>query len=160
MKKKLTLLFFLSLILTGLSHEVLSQPATTLVKVIVSCDHNDWTYKVGETAKFSVQVLKSGNLIENATIDYEAGPEMLPDQKKEGIVLKSGKTEFTGTLKKPGFYRVRVWAVVDGKRYEGLATAGFDPEKIEPTVKDPSDFDSFWSSAKDHNSRLSYLGLQ
>jgi cephalosporin-C deacetylase len=67
--------------------------------------------------------------------------------KKEGVVLKNGKTEFSGTMKVPGFYRVRAWAVIDGKRYEGLATAGFEPEKIQPTVKDPADFDSFWTNA-------------
>jgi cephalosporin-C deacetylase len=147
MKSKTTRLFFQLIMLITLSVNALSQPATSLVKVIVGCDHKDWTYKTGETAKFSVQVLKYGNLLENVAIDYESGPEALPDQKKEGVILKNGKTEFTGTMKTPGFYRVRVWAVVDGKRYEGLATAGFDPEKIEPTVKDPADFDSFWSSA-------------
>jgi cephalosporin-C deacetylase-like acetyl esterase len=36
---------------------------------------------------------------------------------------------------------------VDGKKYEGLATAAFEPEKIQPTVKDPADFDKFWSDA-------------
>jgi len=134
-------------LLITVSLNAVSQPITGLVKVIVSPDHKDWTYKVNEQAKFTVQVLKYGNLIDNVTINYETGPEMLPDIKKEGVVLKNGKTEFSGTMKVPGFYRVRVWAVVDGKRYEGLATAGFDPEKIQPTVKEPADFDSFWSNA-------------
>src|SRR5512140_2283116 len=147
MKSKITGLLVQSLILITLSVNALSQPATSLVKVIVSCDHKDWTYKVREEAKFSVQVLQYGNLMDNVTIDYEAGPEMLPDQKKEGIVLKTGKTEFSGTMKSPGFYRLRVWAVVDGKRYEGLATAAFEPEKIQPTVKNPEDFDTFWNNA-------------
>ena len=147
MKNKINRLIFQSVLLMALSFNALSQPATSLVKVIVSCDHKDWTYKVNEEAKFSVQVLKYGNLMENVTIDYEAGPEMLPDKKKEGVILKNGKTEFTGTMKTPGFYRLRVWAVVDGKKYEGLATAGFEPEKIQPTVKDPADFDTFWSNA-------------
>jgi hypothetical protein len=30
--------------------------------------------------------------MENVTIDYEAGPEILPDIKKEGVVLKTGMT--------------------------------------------------------------------
>jgi len=124
-----------------------AQGGTSLIKVIVAPDHKDWTYKVNETAKFSVQVLKYGNLMDNVTIDYETGPEAWPDVKKEGVVLKNGKTEFTGTMKVPGFYRVRVWAVVDGRRYEGLATAAFEPEKIQPTVKDPADFDAFWTKA-------------
>jgi cephalosporin-C deacetylase-like acetyl esterase len=123
------------------------QPATSLVKVIVAPDHKDWVYRVNEQAKFTVQVMKYGNLIDNVTIDYEAGPETLPDVKKEGVVLKNGKTEMTGTMKVPGFYRVRVWAVVDGKRYEGLATAAYEPENIQPTVKDPADFEGFWSNA-------------
>jgi cephalosporin-C deacetylase len=147
MKNKITRLSLQLILLITLSFNALSQPATDLIKVIVSPDHKDWTYKVNEEAKFSVQVLKYGNLLENVTIGFETGPEMLPDTKKEGIVLKNGRTEFSGTMKVPGFYRVMVWAVVDGNRYEGLATAGFEPEKIQPTVKDPSDFDSFWSNA-------------
>jgi len=102
---------------------------------------------LNEEAKFSVQVLKYGNLVDNVTIDYEIGPEMLPDVKKQGVILKNGEAKFSGTMKAPGFYRLRVWAVVDGKRYEGLATAGFEPERIQPTAKDPADFDSFWSHA-------------
>jgi len=147
MKNKMALLFLQVLLSIALSLNALSQPATSLVKVIVSPDHKDWTYKLNEEVKFSVQVLKYGNLLENVTIDYETGPEALPNVKKEGVVLKNGKTEFTGTMKVPGFYRVRVFAVVDGKRYEGLATAGFEPEKIQPTVKDPADFDTFWANA-------------
>jgi cephalosporin-C deacetylase-like acetyl esterase len=147
MKNKISRLLLQSILLITLSFNALSQPTTGLIKVIISPDHKDWTYKVNEEAKFSVQVLKYGNLIENVTIDYETGPEMLPDVKKEGVVLKNGKTDFSGTMKVPGFYRIRVWAIVDGNRYEGLATAGFEPEKIQPTVKDPADFDSFWGNA-------------
>jgi cephalosporin-C deacetylase-like acetyl esterase len=154
MKNNLTRLLSVMLLLIVISINATSQPATTLVKVIVSPDHSDWTYKVNETAKFTVQVMQYGNLMENVTIDYEAGPEMLPDIKKEGVVLKNGKTEFSGTMKTPGFYRVKVWAVVDGKRYEGLATAGFEPEKIKPTIKDPADFDAFWSNAIEEARKL------
>jgi cephalosporin-C deacetylase len=147
MKNKFKGALLQTLIIILFSATALSQSNSGLIKVIVSPDHNDWTYKLNEKAVFSVQVLKYGNLVENVTVDYETGAETLPDVKKEGVVLKNGKTEFSGTMKVPGFYRVRVWAIVDGKRYEGLATAGFEPEKIQPTVKDPADFDSFWTNA-------------
>jgi cephalosporin-C deacetylase len=147
MKKRIPGLLLKAALLITLSISAFAQSNTGLIKVIISPDHKDWTYKLNEVAKFSVQVLKYGNLVENVTIDYETGPEALPDVKKEGVVLKNGKTEFSGTMKVPGFYRVRVFAIVDGKRYEGLATAGFEPEKIQPTVKDPSDFDAFWTNA-------------
>ena len=147
MKKILKKQTLTLLLLSVLNIIVTAQPATTLIKVIIAPDHKDWTYKVNETAKFSVTVIKDGNPLDNAVIDYEAGPEMLPDQRKEGVILENGKTEFSGTMRTPGFYRVRVWAVYEGKRYEGLATAGFEPEKIQPTVKEPADFDLFWSAA-------------
>jgi cephalosporin-C deacetylase len=147
MKLSSSKLAILLLLLIAIPLWSLSQSNTGLIKVIIAPDHNDWVYKTGEKATFSIQVLKYGNLLENVTVDYEAGPEMMPDVKKEGVVLKNGRLELTGTMKNPGFYRVRVWAVADGRRYEGIATAAFDPENIKPTVQDPSDFDSFWSTA-------------
>lgn len=147
MKNRKFWLSFQTALLILFSVPVFSQSNTGLIKVIVSPDHKDWTYKVNEKANFSVQVLKYGNLLENVVIDFETGPEALPDVKKEGFLLKDGTIEFSGTMKVPGFFRVRVWAIVDGKRYEGLATAGFEPEKIQPTVKDPDDFDTFWTNA-------------
>lgn len=135
------------MIMTAFTMNAFSQSNIGLVKVIIAPDHKDWTYKLNEKATFSVEVLKYGNLVENVTVDYEMGPETLLDVKKEGVILKNGKAEFSGTMKTPGFYRLRVFAVVDGKRYEGLATAGFEPDKIQPTVKDPADFETFWSNA-------------
>lgn len=146
-KVKKTIALLNTVLLVVFSLNAVSQSNSGLVKVIISPDHQDWTYKVNERATFSVQVLQYGNLVENVAIDYEAGPEAYPDVKKQGMILKNGKTEFTGTMKTPGFYRVRVWAVVNGKRYEGIATAGFEPEKIQPTMKDPEDFDSFWQKS-------------
>ena len=102
------------------------QPVMGVIKVIISPDHKDWNYKINEEAKFTVQVLRNGNLVDDVTIDYETGPETLPDVIKKGVVLKNGRTEFSGTMIEPGFYRVIVWAIVDGKRYEGMATAGFE----------------------------------
>jgi cephalosporin-C deacetylase-like acetyl esterase len=147
MQKRITGVMLQAILLTTLTLTAFGQAGTPLIKVIVSPDHKDWTYKVNEKAKFSIQVMQYGNLVENVTVDYEAGPETLPDIKEQGIVLKNGKLELTGTMKVPGLYRVRLWAIVDGRRYEGLATAAFEPEKIQPTVKDPSDFDKFWADA-------------
>ena len=147
MQTKVSRMLLQAFLLTTLTLTAFPQAGTPLIKVIVSPDHKDWTYKVNEQAKFSVQVLKYGNLIENVIVDYEAGPETFPDIKKENVVLKNGKLELSGTMKVPGFYRVRLWAVVDGRRYEGLATAAFEPEKIQPTVRDPSDFEKFWTEA-------------
>ena len=111
MKNKIRLPLLLTVLAIILSRNALSQqPAIGVVKVIVSPDHKDWLYKLNQEARFSVQVLKYGNLVENVTVDYVTGPETLPETIKKGEVLKSGKIEFSGTMKEPGFYRVTVWA--------------------------------------------------
>ena len=90
------------------------------ITVTVQPDHKDWNYKVGEQAAFTVNVLRSGTLLDHATIDYEAGPVMYPDVKKQHISLSDGTLQLRGSMDKPGFYRVKVTAHVDGKDYEGL----------------------------------------
>ena len=125
------------------------------ITVTVTPDHKDWNYKIGEKATFVVNVLRSGTLIDGAVIDYEAGPEMYPEVKKKGVTLKDGTMRWTGTMKKAGFYRVKVTAHVGGKDYEGLCTAAFSPEQLQPTTVNPSDFDSFWSSTLDEARKVS-----
>ena len=118
------------------------------IVVMVTPDHQDWNYRVGEKANFTVNVRKSGTLLNNVKVDYEAGPVMFPDTKKS-IILKEGTMKWSGALSKPGFYRLKVIAHVDGKDYEGLCTAGFSPEKIQPFAQEPKDFDAFWKKALD-----------
>ncbi|TDB68246.1 acetylxylan esterase [Arundinibacter roseus] len=126
-----------------------AQPVERLVKVLVAPDHVDWTYRTGEKVRFTVQVIKSGNLVKNATVRYEIGPEKMPATTKEAKTLPSGSIMLDGgTLQTPGFVRCVVVATVDGVEYRGLGAAGFEPEKIQPTVADPADFDQFWSDAK------------
>ena len=115
------------------------------ITVTVTPDHKDWNYAVGQQARFTVNVLRSGTLVDNVTVDYEAGPEMYPETKKSGVVLGDGTMKWTGTMKKPGFYRLKVTAHIGGKKYEGMCTAAFSPEKLQPTTVNPSDFDNFWS---------------
>lgn len=59
------------------------------IVVSVTPDHQDWNYKIGEKANFTVNVRKSGTLLNNVKVDYEAGPAMFPAVKKS-ITLKDG----------------------------------------------------------------------
>ena len=119
------------------------------ITVMVTPDHQDWTYRVGETCRFTVSVLRSGTLIDNALVDYEAGPEMYPEVKKTGVVLKDGTMKHQGTMKVPGFYRLSVTAHVNGKDYKGACGAAFSPEQLQPSTMMPSDFQLFWQGAID-----------
>ena len=114
------------------------------INVMVVPDHQDWNYEVGQTAQFKVSVLRSSTLVDGVTVDFEAGPEMYPEVKKKGVVLKDGTMTWKGKLSKPGFYRLKVTAHVGGKDYQGSCTAAFSPEKLQPTTVEPKDFDQFW----------------
>ena len=98
---------------------------------------------MGETAKFAVEVRRSGTLVDGVSIDYAAGPEMYQDVKKT-MTLKDGRLTLTGRMTKPGFYRVDVTARVDGKEYKGACAASFSPEKLQPSTVMPDDFKAFW----------------
>ena len=117
------------------------------IVVQVSPDRADWTYKVGETARLTATVLKSGCPMEGVQVDYEAGPVMYPDVRKDNVTLPHGQFSWKATMKQPGFYRLKLRAHVDGKDYEGLCTVGFSPERIQPTPNCPDDFDGFWQNA-------------
>ncbi|MCH4182184.1 MAG: acetylxylan esterase [Prevotella sp.] len=116
------------------------------IVIMVTPDHRDWNYKIGEKAIFSVKVLRSGTPLNQVQVDYEAGPVFYPDIKKSAI-LKNGEMQWSGKMDHPGFYRLKVTASINGKKYEGLCTAGFSPEKIVPFAQCPEDFDEYWSEA-------------
>ena len=116
------------------------------IVVTVEPDHQDWRYDTGETAKFTVEVRRSGTLIEGVSIDYAAGPEMYQTDRKS-LTLKDGSLKLQGKMSTPGFYRVDVTAHVDGKDYKGACAAAFSPEKLQPTTVMPNDFEQFWQQA-------------
>ncbi len=146
MKKHFTITLIVYFFLVG---QLLGQPATTLIKVIVAADHTDWLYKLNEPVKFSVTVLKDGNPVKGIILKYKVGPEKMEPLKKDSLVSSSGTLTIPMvTLKEPGFLQCIVTAFYEGKEYRGLATAGFDPQSIKPTVDNPTDFTAFWDKAK------------
>lgn len=149
-KKTLTLT-----ILIGLTFLASAQIPEQMVKVIVTPNHDDWLYKPGDKASFTVQVLFHNNPIKGVKAYYEVGPEKMEPFKKDSVIL-DGKNLIIdgGTLKSPGFLRCLVTVNYEGNRYRGLATAGFNPEAIKQTVARPPDFNDFWDNAKSELSRL------
>lgn len=145
--KKLKVLFLLSWVLS--TFILTAQPTEKLVKIVVAPDHANWVYKPGEKANFQVTVMKNSEPLSNVKIRYEFGPEMMTPTKRDSAVLKDGQFRIeSGTMKEAGFLRCKVSAVVDGVRYENLATAAFAPEQIKPTTTLPTDFVQFWDKAK------------
>lgn len=142
---KSLLLFFLLLMPAILP----AQQQAQMIKVIVTPDHNNWEYKTGEKALFSLQVLYHNNPLNGIKAGFEIGPEKMEPVKKDSVLL-TGKEIILdgGTMKHAGFLRCVVTIEFEGTKYRGLATAGFNVSDIKTTVPRPADFIGFWESAK------------
>jgi len=132
-----------------------AQPAGQIVKIVIAPDHQNWLYHPGEKVKFAVTILQYGHPLKNVKIYYEVGPEKMEPVKKDSLNLVDGKFIIEGgTMNVPGFLRCIVVADVHGKKYRGLATAGFDPETIKPAIENPAGFEQFWEKGKAELSKV------
>ena len=118
------------------------------IQLRVAPDHRDWTYRLGEAAKFRLMVTADNTPVDNATITYSVGPDLMPAEKKTAVVPLDGLVVDGGTLKEGGFIRLKASVEIAGKIYEGKATAAFAPETIKPYQTEPADFDAFWQKGK------------
>src|SRR6185295_7680573 len=132
-----------------------AQERTGTVRLQVVPDHPDWTYAPGAPVTFQVRATRDGHPFPIPALTYKWGPEMLPPSEEKTLALPpEGLTLKVAGLKHPGFLRLVATATLEGQEYRALATAGFAPEKIAPTVPNPPDFDAFWSAGKDALAKL------
>lgn len=128
---------------------VFAQPTEQMIKVQVVPNHSDFLYQEGKAVKFTISVLKNSVPLEDIEVSYEVSEDMQSPLKKRTLLIKNNTiTIDAGTMNKPGFLRCQVYAKYQNKVYKGLATVGFNPQKIEPTEKLPTDFWEFWNKAK------------
>lgn len=127
-----------------------AQPVERMVRVSVSPNHTDWLYEEGEKVSFQVEVLRCNVPVQDMEVRYELSEDMMKAHKTGTVSLKDGKARIdAGTLKKAGFLRCRVLAKYGEREYEGLATVGFSPEKLQPVTKLPDDFLDFWKANRE-----------
>lgn len=155
MKKLLLILCALFAVETLCCNTATAAPEDRAVKVIVMPDHLDWNYKCGEEPVFKVLVLKHHSPMQNVEISYELSVDNMPAHKKDKLVLGNGEgTIRLGTMNVPGFLRCKVYVSDCDNTYRGIATAGFDVEKIQPTTEMPADFDEFWQKALNESAKI------
>ena len=126
---------------------VVAQPTVQPVNIVITPNHDNWEYAMGEPSTFTIQVLKFGVPQKNVMVHYQIGPERMKPIKEDSVLLKDGRFTTSGiAMKEPGFLRCVATAMVDGKQYRNLTTTGYDISKIQPVVTKPADFDAFWKS--------------
>ena len=106
-------------------------------------DHADALYRVGETATFRIEIAdeKAGELLRSGRMSWSLG-NFGPQTFATGEVdlAKGNPFEVSGTMKEPGFLKLKVW---DGKR-SAVWSVGFDVRKIRQNEPRPTDFDAYW----------------
>lgn len=155
MKRLFTILTMIAVACTFAIGSATAAPAEQPVKIIVMPDHADWNYTCGEEPKFKVLVLKDNVPMGDVDIKYLIAEDNMPAHEEKSVTLKNGEAKIKiGTMKVPGFLRCTVYVKDCGYTYRGMATAAFEPEKIQPTVTLPEDFEKFWSEAVAANQNI------
>ncbi len=152
MKRKTLFAIFTSFLLVT---QLPAQPRKELVQVIVTPNHDNWTYQTGESAEFTISVLRNNVRLDGLPVKYTIQPELMEAWDEGTVTLKKGlATVKANKFTVPGFLRCTAEVEVDGKKYSSYATAGFSPEKIEPTTTLPHDFEAFWNKAKEDLAKI------
>jgi cephalosporin-C deacetylase-like acetyl esterase len=133
----------------------IGQERTGAVRVSVVPDRVDWSYAIGAPARFRVTVTRDGHGLAGTPVKVACGPEQMPPVvEKTATVGTDGLLVDAGTMKEPGFLRCAATTTVDGREYRSVGTAAYAPERIEPAVENPPDFDAFWAAAKEALAKL------
>ena len=143
-------LFFTMIAVVALAFGAWAQPSVTKVQLIMVPNHADALYRTGEQAKVKLIALDCGMALNDVTIDYEISEDVMPAHEKKSVKLKGNEVTIpVGTMKTPGYVRVKAEVKHEGKVYTSYVTMGFDAEKLMPVVKMPEDFDAFWETSLD-----------
>lgn len=155
MKPKTLLLYIFVLLFLPVNSTVAENyPYRSDVLWVAVPSHSSWLYETNEQASVEVEFYHYG-VPQNAVVDYEIAPDLMPAIKKGKVRLKNGRAVIKlGTMNTPGFLDCRMKTMCGGYEYKHHVKVGFSPDKLMPYTKDPSDFDSFW------NQTLSEVRLQ
>ncbi|MFT3901902.1 MAG: acetylxylan esterase [Niabella sp.] len=141
-KVQLKILHLVVFLLTGFWVLGQSNP----IKIEIKPSIERWIAKTGETVSFKISI--DPELLRqdpDGRLAYQIGPEMMPAFITD--TLKNFRGAFISkeyTMKTPGFLRcIAVW-ISGTLSSRQLCTIGYDAEKIQPTQKEPGDFDEFW----------------
>ena len=113
----------------------------------IEANKDDYLYKCGETATFTVTAVgtnglpvKTGSV--TASLD-NFGPKKIG--KRSIDLARENPFQMTGSMSEPGFLRL----CLAGKGCKNqVFGVGYEPEKLEKGSPSPDDFDAFWADAR------------
>lgn len=117
------------------------------VRIEISPDKDNWTYRAGHDATFTIRVMRNNVPLKNAVVSYEIGPEKMTPVKTGEVNTGKGEVKLKGgTLTAPGFMTCKCTVKLADATYTNYVNVGFDPENIKPTTTLPADFTEFWET--------------
>ena len=124
---------------------LMAQPRLQKVQLMAVPDHSDALYKCGEKVKMKLMAFHCGMALNGAVVKYHVSKDLMEPHIESSVELNGNEATIdVGTLKEPGYLRVKAYLEKDGKSYSVLSTVGFDTHRLEPTVTMPKDFMAFW----------------
>lgn len=123
----------------------IAQPSMKKVQVILVPCHADATYRLGEQVKMKVITLDCGVMLNDVEVKWQVSEDLMPAHKEGDLKLEGHEGYINaGTMKEPGYLRVKATVEHEGKKYTAYSTVGFEAEKLQPVVQLPEGFDEFW----------------
>lgn len=117
-------------------------------QVLMMPANDSWDTEVGKNKDITVQVVKDYVSLRNLKVSYSIYEEGMPVEKEGTLLLKNKSVTIpVGTLNKPGYKTCKVSVQAGDTLLTNMMTIAYSADKIEPTVKDPADFDEFWQKA-------------
>lgn len=110
----------------------------------VETDRPEAIYRQGDTVTFKIELLHRQKPAASQQIECVISKDGVAPFDKKTLTLSDGRATVPGTLDEPGFLRCQVTFKDGTQSYTALAGAGIDPEKIQPSLPRPADFDAFW----------------
>lgn len=112
-------------------------------ELLVAPENAQGVYQPGETIRWNVLV-KGSDVSEAAFILKKGG---MTEVKRGTVAIKDGQGKIEAKLDAPGWLLVDVSIKPDpSKKVTALGGALVSPEKIQPALPRPEDFDTFWRS--------------
>lgn len=117
------------------------------VHLVVTLDRPDWRYRIGDSATFRVALDRAGREVPGARVIVALGAERMRAMRTDTVAGTSRGVTHRGALDVPGFLRATAQVTIDGVEYSEMATAAFEPERIDASITMPADFQEFWTRA-------------
>ncbi|HWL07015.1 MAG TPA: acetylxylan esterase [Planctomicrobium sp.] len=114
------------------------------IKLVITADHPDSHYRVGETATFTIQASQGGKPLEEGDVLFAFSKDGWQPNSSQTVKVQNGKAQASSQLDEPGFLLLRATC---GKT-TALAGVAFDPQDLKPSLPVPNDFEQFWEKQK------------